>query len=54
MLDVKTKIFEQKGMEVESQKIVYKGKPVANTDTVSALGIKETDFLVIMNLVKKP
>jgi hypothetical protein len=41
-------------LEVESQKIVFKGKATNNTDVLSAIGVKENDFLVVMALVKKP
>ncbi len=33
---------------------MYKGKPIGDADNVGALGIKEGDFLVIMNTLKKP
>ena len=32
ILDLKTKIKDQKGFEVDSQKIVFKGKATTNTD----------------------
>lgn len=51
---MKAKVKEQKGLDAELQKIVYKGKPVIDTETVEALGIKEGEFIVLMNLVKKP
>jgi hypothetical protein len=31
---------------------VYKGKTINNEDTVEKLGIKETDFLVVMTQVQ--
>jgi hypothetical protein len=35
-------------------KLVFKGKTVINDDTILKLGIKETDFLVVMTQVAKP
>jgi len=37
---------------VDTQKIVFKGKAVNNTDVLSAIGVKEGDFLVIMIIAK--
>ena len=34
--------------------MVFKGKTVNNEDTIEKLGIKETDFLVVMGQVAKP
>jgi hypothetical protein len=51
-LDLKTKIKNQKGFEVDSQKIVFKGKSTTNTDDLEKLGVKEGDFLVVMTVVK--
>ncbi len=51
-MDLKTKIKDQKGFEVESQKIVFKGKATTNTDELDKLGVKEGDFLVVMTTVK--
>ena len=52
--DVKGKIEKERGRVAESVKIVYKGKPVLDVDTVGGLGIKEGDFLVVMSTLKKP
>lgn len=41
-------------MEVETQKIVFKGKATQNTDALSTIGVKENDFMVVMNVIKKP
>lgn len=54
ILDLKEKVKEQKGIEVEAQKIVFKGKATTNTDILTAIGVKENDFLVVMTVVKKP
>lgn len=54
VLNLKEKIKEIKGFEIESQKIVYKGKATTNEDQLEKLGVKEGDFLVIMTMVKKP
>lgn len=51
---LKTKIHEVKGLAVETLKIVFKGKTVNNEDTIEALGIKESDFIVVMTQVAKP
>ena len=49
---MKNKIKDQKGFDVESQKIVFKGKATTNTDELDKLGVKEGDFLVVMTTVK--
>jgi hypothetical protein len=49
---LKNRIQEAKGMPADSLKIVYKGKTVTNEDTIEKLGIKETDFLVVMAQVQ--
>jgi hypothetical protein len=41
-------------MQADSLKIVFKGKTVNNEDTIATLGIKDTDFFVVMNQVAKP
>ena len=51
-MDLKKNIQELKGFEVDSQKIVFKGKATANTDELAKLGVKEGDFLVILMLMK--
>lgn len=51
---LKEAIQAQKGLEPDSQKIVFKGKATTNTDVLSTLGVKENDFLVVMSLIKKP
>ena len=49
---LKNKIQEAKNLPAESLKIVFKGKTIANNeDTIEKLGIKETDFLVIMSQI---
>lgn len=47
-------IKKEKGLDAESQKIVFKGKPTNNSDILSAIGVKENDFMVVMLLIKKP
>lgn len=39
-------------MPADSLKIVFKGKTVANEDTIEKLAIKETDFIVVMTQVQ--
>ena len=52
MATLKNKIQEAKNLPAESLKIVFKGKTIANNeDTIEKLGIKETDFLVIMSQI---
>jgi hypothetical protein len=41
-------------LQADSLKIVFKGKSVNNEDTIGTLGLKETDFFVVMNQVQKP
>ena len=41
-------------MDIDAQKIIFKGKTTTNTDIINAIGIKENDFLVLMTIVKKP
>ena len=35
-------------MEVDTQKLIFKGKPAENDSTLEALGVKEGDFFVVM------
>ena len=52
METLRNKIEEAKGLPAASLKIVYKGKTVTNNEnTIEELGIKETDFLVVMSQV---
>jgi len=39
-MDLKNKIKDQKGFEVDSQNIVFKGKATTNTDDLDKLGVK--------------
>lgn len=52
--DIKEKVKEEKGIDIDSQKIIFKGKTTTNDDVIQAIGIKENDFLVLMTLIKKP
>lgn len=45
---------EAKGIDIDSQKIIFKGKTTTNTDIINTIGIKENDFLVLMTIIKKP
>lgn len=54
VLNLKEKIFEAKALEVDTQKIVFKGKATNNTDVLSNIGVKDNDFLVVMTMIKKP
>jgi phage terminase large subunit len=51
---LKEKVKEQKGIDVDHQKIVYKGKATNNADVLAAIGVKENDFMVVMTVIKKP
>lgn len=51
---MKTKIKDQKGFDVEAQKLVFKGKNTVNGETIETLGIKEGDFMVVMVTQKVP
>lgn len=52
--DLKARIEAEKGFTVESMKLIFKGKTTANNDQLDKLGLKETDFLVVMNQVAVP
>jgi hypothetical protein len=49
---LKEKVKTEKGFPIESQKIIFKGKTTNNEDTIEKLGIKETDFLVVMSQIQ--
>ena len=42
---------DEKGHPVDSQKIIFKGKTTNNEEKIEKLGLKETDFLVVMTQV---
>jgi hypothetical protein len=52
ILSLKEQLKKDKGFDVDTQKIVFKGKTVNNTDVISSLGVKENDFMVLMVNVK--
>ncbi|CAE6415980.1 unnamed protein product [Rhizoctonia solani] len=52
VLDLKQKVKDAQGHQVEHQKLIYSGKILSDDKTVESLGIKEKDFLVVM--VSKP
>ncbi len=46
---MKTKIFESKpDLPVDRQKLIHSGKVLKDEQTVSSLGISESDFIVCM------
>jgi len=49
---LKAKIQQAKNIPADSLKIVYKGKTINNEDTIEKIGIKETDFLVVMSQIQ--
>ncbi|KAI9183686.1 UV excision repair protein rad23 [Blastocladiella emersonii ATCC 22665] len=51
---IKEKLAESQGFDVASQKLIYSGKILADDQTVEALGVKETDFMVVMVTKAKP
>ncbi|CAE7226093.1 unnamed protein product [Rhizoctonia solani] len=52
VLQLKEKVKDAQGHQVEHQKLIYSGKILTDDKTVESLGIKEKDFLVVM--VSKP
>lgn len=48
---LKQKIEADKGFTAETMKLIFKGKTTSNDDQVEKLGLKENDFLVVMNQV---
>ncbi|KAF8706213.1 UV excision repair protein Rad23, partial [Rhizoctonia solani] len=52
VLQLKEKIKDAQGHQVEQQKLIYSGKILSDDKSVESLGIKEKDFLVVM--VSKP
>ena len=51
--EVKTKIQEVKGFDVETQKLIVKGKSLTDEQTMEVAGITEGSFMVVMTQ-KKP
>lgn len=47
---MKKRVFDEKGIEVDTQKIVYKGKVPNDGDTLASLSVKDNDHMVIMVL----
>ncbi|CAE6435456.1 unnamed protein product [Rhizoctonia solani] len=48
VLQLKQKVKDAQGHQVEQQKLIYSGKILSDDKTVESLGIKEKDFLVVM------
>ena len=42
-----------KGIDIDTQKIIFKGKSLNNPDTILDKGIKDGDMMVLMVTVKK-
>lgn len=51
---LKERIKESKGIEITTQKLVYKGKNPVDETTLSELGFKEGEFMVLMVSKTKP
>eukprot|EP01017_Pseudomicrothorax_dubius_P046986 TRINITY_DN836_c0_g2_i9.p1 TRINITY_DN836_c0_g2~~TRINITY_DN836_c0_g2_i9.p1 ORF type:complete len:115 (-),score=26.33 TRINITY_DN836_c0_g2_i9:561-905(-) len=52
IIDIKGMIKDTKAIDVDTQKIIFKGSAVNDENTLQELGYKEGDFLVLM-VVKK-
>jgi len=52
--DLKTKIQEEHGHAIESQKLIYSGKVLPDSKSIESCQIKEKDFLVLMVSRPKP
>ena len=48
MSDLKNKIKDDQGFDVNSQKLIFSGKILNDDRTVESLQIKPKDFLVVM------
>lgn len=48
ILSIKEQIKNGKGIDVATQKLVYKGKPTADDASLTDLGFKEGEFMVLM------
>lgn len=53
VLDVKTQLKNILGFEIDTQKLVFKGKHTGNEDKIESLAVKEGDFFVVMCSKKK-
>jgi len=49
--NLKQRIEADKGITAESMKIIFKGKTTKDDESLEKLGLKETDFLVVMSQV---
>ena len=52
ILEVKQKVKEVKGFEVDTQKLIVKGKNATDDQTLATHNIQEGNFMVLM--VQKP
>jgi len=53
VIDLKKKISEAKGFDVERQNIIFKGKILSDDLTVEQCNFTEKDFIVVMEMKKK-
>ncbi|KAJ1948936.1 UV excision repair protein rad23 [Linderina macrospora] len=54
ILDVKTKVEAEHGFPATTQKLIFAGKILTDTQTVSEIKITEKDFMVMMTVKPKP
>ncbi|KAJ1964602.1 UV excision repair protein rad23 [Dipsacomyces acuminosporus] len=52
--DVKVKVEESQGFPADTQKLIFSGKILTDTQTVEELKISEKDFMVVMTVKPKP
>ena len=52
-LDLKKQINIVKGVQIEKQKLIYKGKIMDDKTILSDVGVKDEDVIVLMNLIQK-
>ncbi|KAJ2717057.1 UV excision repair protein rad23 [Coemansia spiralis] len=51
---VKEKVEAEQGLPAATQKLIFSGKILADTQTMEEIGIKENDFMVVMSSKPKP
>ncbi|OMJ25760.1 UV excision repair protein rhp23 [Smittium culicis] len=51
--DLKLKLSSEKGYDASTQKLIYSGKVLKDSDTISGIGITSSDFMVLMIMKAK-